>query len=164
MANETRALDPHALLEHAAWLRRLAVALVGDGGGADDLVQETWLAALRRPPADDRPVRPWLRRVLENGARFRWRGARNRAAREERVASLAEAEAASPAELLERHETQQLLARLVGELDEPYRATILLRYAEGLTPTEIARHLDVPAGTVRWRLKEGLARLRAGLD
>ena len=73
MATDTVNRDPHALLAHAAWLRRLARSLVGDGAAADDLVQETWVAALRRPPAEDRPVRPWLRRVLENAARFRWR-------------------------------------------------------------------------------------------
>src|SRR5213075_1521425 len=70
----------------------------------------------------------------------------------------------SPEELLQRHELQQGLARLVAELDEPYRSTILLRFAEGLTPSQIARRLSIPAGTVRWRLKEALARLRSELD
>jgi RNA polymerase sigma-70 factor (ECF subfamily) len=156
--------DPHALLAHAAWLRRLARSLVGDGAAADDLVQETWVAALRRPPDAGRPLRPWLRRVVENAARFRWRGDTNRAAREAHVAALADDATASSDELLERHEAQQLLARLVGELGEPYRSTILLRYAEGLEPTEIAHRQGIPAGTVRWRVKEGLARLRAKLD
>src|SRR5262249_29499559 len=67
-------------------------------------------------------------------------------------------------QLLERQELQQLLGRLVGELDEPFRSTILLRFAEDLTPTQIARRLAIPASTVRWRLKEALARLRAQLD
>jgi len=89
----------------------------------------------------------------------RWRTARERAA-----ADLEDHEVASPEKLLERHELQQLLARLVGELDEPFRSTILLRFAEGLTPTQIARRLAIPAGTVRWRLKEALDRLRARLD
>lgn len=80
------------------------------------------------------------------------------------MAALADDATPSSDELLERHEAQQLLARLVGELGEPYRSTILLRYAEGLEPTEIAHRQGVPAGTVRWRVKEGLARLRAELD
>ena len=152
--------DPKALLEHASWLRRLARHLVGDD--AEELVQETWVAALRRPPEHDRDVRPWLRAVATNLARFRWRSAKNRRAREE--ASGERGEAPSSEDLLERHETQQLLARLVGELDEPFRTTILLSYAEGLTPTQIARRLGVPAGTVRWRRKEALERLRVQLD
>ena len=37
------------LLNEAGWLRQLAATLVRDG--ADDLVQDTWLATLRHPPA-----------------------------------------------------------------------------------------------------------------
>src|SRR5262245_23332549 len=131
--------SPEALLEHATWLRALARSLVGDAALADDLTQETWVAALRRPPEGDRDVRPWLGTVLRNVARFRGRGDGNRAARERAAAATAAAtgaggEPAAPSseELLERHETQQLLARLVGELDEPYRTTVLLRFGEGL--------------------------------
>lgn len=154
--------DPSELLHHANWLRQLARSLVDEG--ADDLVQETWVAALRRPPRSGTSARPWLRAVLTNAARLRWRGDANRAARERATAALADRDVPSSAELLERHELQQLLARLVGDLDEPFRSTILLRFAEGLTPTQIARRLGVPAGTVRWRLKEALERLRVGLD
>ena len=63
------------LLAHGAWARRLAHSLVGEAAAADDLVQEAWRAALERPPALDRPVRPWLGRVLTNLARHRARGA-----------------------------------------------------------------------------------------
>lgn len=156
--------DPANLLEHAAWLRKLASSLVGDGAAVDDLVQETYVAALRRPPTTDRPIRPWLRRVLSNAARFRWRSERNRAQRESAVATHAERQTPTTQELLERHETQQMLARLVAELEEPYREAVLLRYAEGLAPSEIARRLEIPAGTVRSRISEGLARLRTRLD
>jgi RNA polymerase sigma factor (sigma-70 family) len=156
--------SPETLLEHAAWLRHLAAGLVGDRSLADDLVQDTWVAALRRPPEEARPVRPWLARVVRNAARFRWRGDANRAAREAVAARHAETVTPTSEALLARHQLQQLVARLVGELDEPFRATILLRYAEGLEPTQIARRLAIPAGTVRWRIKEGLERLRRGLD
>lgn len=156
--------DPAHLLDHAAWLRTLAQSLAGDRAAADDLVQETYVAALRRPPADDRSVKPWLARVLRNAARFRWRSETNRSRREAALASTAERETPTSAELLERHETQQLLARLVGELQEPYREAILLRFAEGLAPKEIARRLGIPDGTARWRISEGLARLRTRLD
>ena len=47
------------------------------------------------------------------------------------------------------------------ELDEPYRTTLLLRYGEMLSSVEIARRQQVPAGTVRWRLKSAVDRLRA---
>lgn len=155
-------VDPSELLSHASWLRQLARSLVHEE--ADDLVQDAWVAALRRPPRNAGSLRPWLRRVTTNAARLRWRGDTNRSTRERAAADVAEDEVASPQKLLERHELQQLIARLVSELDEPFRSTILLRFAEGLTPTQIARRLAIPAGTVRWRLKEALDRLRAALD
>jgi RNA polymerase sigma factor (sigma-70 family) len=121
--------DPAHLLDQAAWLRTLAQSLVGDRATADDLVQDTYVAALGRPPSMDRPVKPWLSRVLRNAARFRWRSETNRSTREAALARTAERETLTSAELLERHETQQMLARLVGELEEPYREVILLRFA-----------------------------------
>jgi RNA polymerase sigma factor (sigma-70 family) len=155
---------PEALLEHAAWLRGLAASLVRGDADADDLVQETWLAALRRPPLDDRPVRGWLTEVVRNAGRMRGRAAGRRAVREAAAGAGAETSAPSADELLGRLEAQRMLARLVAELDEPFRGAVLLRYFEGLSSAEIARHQGVPAGTVRWRLKTGLDRLRAALD
>lgn len=164
MTSTRKSPDLERLLEHAAWLRRLAYGLVHDASGADELVQDTWAAALRSPPSVDRPVRPWLRRVITNVARMRWRGERNRRTREH--ATMVGEDSATPSthDLLERHETQQLLARLVSELEEPFRETILLRYGEGLSPSAIARRLGIPAGTVRSRTHEALERLRVRLD
>ena len=53
---------------------------------------------------------------------------------------------------------------MVAALDEPYRSTVLLCYGEELSPSEVARRQGIPAGTVRWRLKQGLDRLRSGMD
>ena len=61
-------------LQHAAWVRNLALELVRDASAADDLVQETWLAYLKTNPDSDRPLRPWFARVLRNGAALRHRG------------------------------------------------------------------------------------------
>jgi DNA-directed RNA polymerase specialized sigma24 family protein len=52
---------------------------------------------------------------------------------------------------------------LVDALDEPFRSTIRLRYFDGLSAAEIARRATLPEGTVRWRAKEGLERLRRAL-
>src|SRR5688572_17194565 len=164
MSRSPPAASPEELLAHAAWLRRLAHHLVGGAADADDLVQDTWLAALRRPPATDRPLRPWLAEVLRNFVRMRVRGDRRRGAREQAQVDVGPAAAPSAAELVDRVETQRLLAALVVELDEPYRSTVLLRYVEGLTAARIAELQGVPAGTVRWRLKAGLDRLRGELD
>src|SRR5690349_12643582 len=97
-------IDPSDLLSHAGWLRQLARSLVSDG--ADDLVQDTWLAALRRPPRSEGSLRPWLRAVITNAARLRWRGDSNRDAREHALADAADGEVPSAEQLLERHELQ----------------------------------------------------------
>jgi RNA polymerase sigma factor (sigma-70 family) len=151
------------LLAHADWLRRLAAHVArGDDAGAEDALQETWVAALRAPPGRDRPAQPWLAEVLRNFVRRALRGQGARQAREGRGGEAVAP--ATPDELLERAQAQRLLADLVMGLDEPFRATVLLRYFEGQSAAEIARAAGVPAGTVRWRLKEGLDRLRARLD
>jgi len=163
MAADATTASPEQLLEHADWLRMLARALVRDGGDADDLAQETYEAALANPPAADRPVRPWLAGVMRNLARFGARGARRRKLRERASHRLAE-RVATPEELVARVEAQKLVADLVVGLEEPFRSTVLLRYYEGFSAAEIARKLDIPASTVRWRLMRGLDELRIKLD
>jgi RNA polymerase sigma-70 factor (ECF subfamily) len=158
-----READIHELLSHAEWLRGLARHLVRDGDEVSDVVQQTWVAALRSPPDGARPARPWLAQVLRNLVRKSARTDRNRGAREVAV-SVPDAAALSPEALLESMQVQRLVGELVLALDEPYRSAILARYYEGLEPAQIADALGVPAGTIRWRVSEGVARLRAALD
>jgi len=150
------------LLQHASWLRSLARTLVLDPSRAEDLVQETWLAALRRRPAGDRSLRPWLATVLRNFARKAARDESSRNSRE--IEGQPPAELPDPAELCEELEAERVLTDELAALDEPYRSTLLLRYYRGLEPTEIARRQGIPAGTVRWRVKRGLDTLRERLD
>jgi hypothetical protein len=70
----------------------------------------------------------------------------------------------SPEDLLASVEMQRLLVDLVLALEEPYRSAVLCRYFQGLEPARIAQDLDIRAGTIRWRLSEGLSQLRAALD
>lgn len=154
------------LLAHATWLRRLARQLVRDSDLAEDAVQDTWVAALRNPPDPGRPARPWLAVVLRNFVRMRGRSARTAESRDQAFAraSAVRAPLPTPEALLERHELLQHIAICLSQLDEPYRSTLLLWSEEGLAPIEIARRQGIADGTVRWRLKQGLDRLRSALD
>src|SRR5262245_16523401 len=154
--------DIATLLAEAPWLERLARSLTGDPIEADDLVQDTYAAALRSPPDTDRPIRPWLRRVAINLARMRHRVRARRAATESVVETQSEP-VRDAEQLLERARLERRLAELVLELDEPFRTTVLLRYREGLSAEQIANQHGIPAGTVRTRLKTGLDRLRREL-
>lgn len=150
------------LLASQGWMKRLATSLVGSEAAAEDLVQEAWIAALRSPPDEGRPVRPWLRQVLRNLARMRWRGDERRAVREQAMAPAAPEP--TPEDLAARVATQRRLADLVLALDEPLRRVVLLRYVEGLSSTEIGSREGLPPGTVRWRVKRALELVRERLD
>ena len=153
--------DVTALLAEAAWLTRLARSLVGNDD-ADDIVQETYVAALRTPPDPDRPPRPWLRRVMINVVRMRQRGRTRRDARE--TASQVAEPVRTPEQLLDRARVERTLADLVIALPEPLRSTVLLRYREGLSVETIADQQGVSVATVRRRLVEAIDRLRTGMD
>ncbi len=154
--------DLTALLSESRWLRALAQRLCSDADGAEDLVQDTWVAALERPPQEDGPVRGWLATVLRSKLGDRARGESRRAHREQ---SAARVEAlASTADVVEKAATHRDVVQAVLDLDEPYRTTILLRYFESLPPRKIAARMNVPVATVDSRLVRGHAKLRASLD
>jgi RNA polymerase sigma-70 factor (ECF subfamily) len=156
-------LSVKQLRGHATWLRRLAMALVRDEASADDLVQNTLLAAVRRPPDLHRDVRPWFERVLRNFARQRFRGEARRERRETQLPPDSD-DLPGADELLIRHEAARVVAGLVSELREPDRSTVLLHFAEGVQLKDIAARQGLPEGTVRRRLKDTLDELRGRLD
>jgi RNA polymerase sigma factor (sigma-70 family) len=150
------------LLVHQDWLRRLARALVRDANEADDLVQETMLAALRSPPNMDIDTRNWLAVVLRNTLRTLKRSTKRRDLRERATAR----KEALPAtvEALARASMQHELVKHVLELDEATREVVLLRFFADMPPREIALELDRPLITVKNGLQRGLAMLRERLD
>ncbi|MEW6747810.1 MAG: sigma-70 family RNA polymerase sigma factor [Planctomycetota bacterium] len=160
-ADNHPALTASDLLAQAAFVRRLALGLVAEQD-VDDIVQETWMAALRRPPHDARVLRPWLRRVTVNAARLLSRR-RSRRDQRERPFSVSEI-GPSAAELVAQAEMLRCVAEAVMALDEPYRSTILLRFFHDFTPRAIAEQHGVPLATVRSRLQRALVRLREILD
>ena len=154
--------DVESLLSETDWVRALARTLARDPASADDLAQEAYARALAAPPPAERPLRSWFARVLRNLARERRRGEGRRASRE-RAAARAEG-VDGDAALLERLEAHRAVVEAVSRLDEPYRAAILLRWFEGLSPAQIAERTGVPIRTVHTRLSRALARLRGELD
>lgn len=158
MAEEPRAVSIDELLGHAAWIRRLARTLVLDESRAEDVVQETWLATLRRPPQGGEVVRGWLRAVVRNHARLAHGDERRRRARGKKSA----APESVPLEsvLLERVGLQRAVADAVAALPEPSRHVVLLRFFQDLGPREIARALATPEATERTRLRRALERPR----
>lgn len=155
-------LKQEKLLAHADFVRVLARSLIIDENLADDVAQNTFVAALERPPKATEALGTWLGTVTRNFAYALRRESKRREARERRVAR--KGDVPTPAEVLEREGIRQKVVDAVLALDESYRDPILLRYYESLPPREIAERLDLPVETVRTRLKRGLARMRERLD
>lgn len=151
-----------ALLAHADWVRGLAGSLVADPTAAEDLVQDTWAAALQRPPDSDRPLRGWLATVLRRLASQGRREAERRRRRERRVAKDEAQPAAS--DVVARAALHGDLVQALLALHEPYRSVILLRFFDGLPPRKIAEIEQTPVATVNSRLARGLELLRRRLD
>lgn len=155
-------IDPEHLLTHDAFVRGLARSLVQDEHSANDLAQDTWLAAIENAPQEPRSLRAWLRRVVHYLAGKRRLGEVRRKARQRRAAK--PDYIPSAAEIVERETARRQVVRAVLKLKEPYRSTMLLRFFENLPPREVARRMKVPVETVRTRTRRALTILRERLD
>jgi len=149
-----------ALFRHH-WPRayRAAYLVVHDSAAAEDIAQESFLAAIRNFDRFDRrrPFGPWLHRIVVNRA-IDWARARSlrREVGEAPLGSIA-AIAASD------NPHSRSLAVALGSLSPEHRAVIVLRHLLEYAPGEIAELLDLPRGTVNSRLRRGLDALAAQL-
>ena len=128
---------------------RAAYLVTHDAAAAEDIAQESFLAALRSLDRFDRqrPFGPWLHRIVVNRA-IDWARARKlRAEVELTNAFQAPAPQTAPAD-----DVLAALARLPSE----HRAVVVMRYLLEFTPGEIAEALELPRGTVNSRLRRGL--------
>ena len=171
MRPEPRPASVEEILAHAEWVRRLALGLVGNEAGADDLTQEAMMRAIERPPAQGSSLRAWFARVVRNLAIDQGRRRQRRAAREMKVAEGQagsavglDVEVPQPSDIHARLEMQEQLAQAVRELPEPYRTTTVLYYFDQLGTEEIAARLKVQSSTVRNQLSRSRARLRERLE
>jgi RNA polymerase sigma-70 factor (ECF subfamily) len=67
------------------------------------------------------------------------------------------------AEIEDRRLRRADLARALGELPQPQREVVVLRYYLGLEEPEIALAVGIPRGTVKSRLHTAIRRMRARL-
>ncbi|CAN5143725.1 MAG: RNA polymerase sigma factor [Actinobacteria bacterium] len=128
---------------------RAAYLVTHDAQAAEDIAQESFLAAIRALDRFDRrrPFGPWLHRIVVNRA-IDWTRARRLRSEVELTESLPAPESGGPP----GRDVLAALARLSAE----HRAVIVMRYLLELTPGEIAEALDLPRGTVNSRLRRGL--------
>ncbi|HET6204709.1 MAG TPA: sigma-70 family RNA polymerase sigma factor [Planctomycetota bacterium] len=154
-------VNPEVLLAHGRFVRGIARSLLFDEHRVEDVVQQTWLAALENGPCEEGRVRPWLGRVARNFALLLGRREGRRRGREEAAARPELVPSAE--EIASREATRRAVVEAVLGLPEPCRSAVLLRFYEEMPPREIARRLGVPVETIRTRVKRGLHLLRERL-
>ncbi|MCR9247488.1 MAG: sigma-70 family RNA polymerase sigma factor [bacterium] len=150
------------LLQHRAFVRGLAQHLLGDAEVAEDVAQDALLTAIERPPRDGSRLKSWLGTVTR---RLAFRHLRDRDRRRRKLDSMSAPGTPEPPDSIagRRAVLGQVTAAVQG-LDDVYLEVVLLRYFEGLTPSEIAQRLDAPLATVSSRLQRALVKLRGRLD
>ncbi len=138
---------------------RTAYLITQDRALAEDIMQNAFLRVYDRIDQFDltRPFEPWLMRIVVNMA-LQAVGGRPLIADVDALALLDPAP--DPAALAEAHEQEAAVRAALSALSPEQRAVIVLRYYLGYTESEMARELEKPLGTVRWRLFAAHKRLR----
>jgi RNA polymerase sigma-70 factor (ECF subfamily) len=148
-------------LPHIEAVARFALSLTRDRADADDLVQETYLRALRgwstfRAGGD---ARPWLFTICRN-AFLRLRRRREVFIESEdgdldampAVIGHVQAMHDGLGDLFELVDVRPAIERAIDNLPEPHHTVLILVDLENNSYEEAAAILDVPIGTVRSRL------------
>jgi RNA polymerase sigma-70 factor (ECF subfamily) len=154
---------------HATAAFSLAYRMVGARSAAEDVVQEAFLALWRgsgRYDATRGSVRTWVLGIVHHRAIDALRRstvhARRRAS-DEGLDERFETGERTDVEVARRDEAATVRGALRGLPDEQARV-IELAYFGGFTHVEIAEMLGQPLGTVKGRMRLGLAKLRDGLE
>ena len=139
----------------------MAMALLRNPQEAEDVVQETFLKALRNLHTFRAEARfsTWLVSIALNEARSRLRGRRDFESLDDdsdetrRIApELLRDWREVPSEVLERLEIRKLVTEAVAELPMIYREVFLLREIEELSISESAQALSISVASVKVRL------------
>ncbi len=147
----------------------LAFRICGRRAVAEDVVQEAFLSLWRAGGRYDRTrgsVRSWVLGSVHNRAIDMLR--RNALREGQSVSDEGLADRFAAGERtdveVERRERSRVMRRALEMLPADQRQVIELAYFGGFTHTEIAALLKLPQGTVKGRMRLGLAKLRSTLD
>jgi RNA polymerase sigma-70 factor (ECF subfamily) len=161
--------------EHYDRIFRAARFMCSDPAAAEDLVQETFLAAAESLKSFEgrSSTYTWLYGILLNKFR-RWLRRKQATAislqtmsgddEQERNEEILQSDYPSPPETAERAEAIEQVRSAVRELSADHRSVITLRYVEGMSYEEIAEVLDCPIGTVKSRIHYALQKIGKRLE
>jgi RNA polymerase sigma-70 factor (ECF subfamily) len=148
--------------------------LCGRWAEAEELAQETFLKALERLGQfrGSSGFYTWLFRIAVNltvshrrragrlGFRSLGGGEADGSLADSLTSELAQRREAPPTAAAEASETRRRVCQALEELDDEFRMVVILRDIEEMDYGQIARVLEVPAGTVKSRLHRARGLLR----
>ncbi len=159
-----RAGDQSAMSElydrYSSVVYGVALRVLQDAAGAEDVLQDIFLQLWRKPEAFDSSrgsLAAWLAVIARHRAIDRLRQRRPETDIEEVVI-------AGGADLRDETERSLVIEKVravMGEMNEDQRKALELAYFQGLTHTEIAEQTGEPLGTIKTRIRSGLQFLRA---
>ncbi len=161
--------DPKACVTIVRTVYRFLLHLTGDAGAAEDLSQETLLAALKK--LDDFRggafFMTWLHKIAYN--KFidsQRRGHRERISRDALTNRSGDCAGTpgGPVASAVSGERCRLLYEALDELERPDRTAVILHYFQKLSYSQMSSVLGEPVGTVKWRTSEALRKLKSSLD
>jgi RNA polymerase sigma-70 factor (ECF subfamily) len=162
--DDSPSLRPEDLVDR--YQRRIYAVIyrmVGRHSETDDLCQETFLQIFRGLPGfrSGTNLDSWVYRIAMNvSIDYLRRAGKNRKLKEELrwvAPSEAPREGISP-------ETAGAVRQAIDELPPEQKSVLVLRIFEGLSHEEIAKIVDAPVATVRWRLFSSLEKLGSVLE
>ena len=157
-----------AYREHSAAVLALAVRVLGTAALAEDVMQDVFVRLWEHPdrfdPARGR-LRSYLLAMTHSRAVERLRAEDSQRRRIEAAKRQPVDPAASdPAHELTTQDTGVAVRRVLAELPRDQRQAIEMAYYGGLSYRDVAVALDEPEGTVRYRIRSGMRKMRAALQ
>jgi RNA polymerase sigma-70 factor, ECF subfamily len=154
---------------HSRIVYSLVLRILQQASTAEEVVQDVFLQLWRNAARYDRsrgPFVPWLLTLARNRAldQLRLKSERQRR-REDQTEDLPPVVAIPDFEgSLDEKRRAMRVRDLMAALDPQQKRAIELAYFEGLSHTEIANALKEPLGTVKSWIRNGLLKLKEGLQ
>ena len=154
---------------HGRWpaMVRLAYALTGDQGHAEDVAQAAFARAYASWPKVRRTGNPeaYVRRIVINENRNRFRKQRVTERLTDTPPEPGSGAGAGPgADATSQYDERSALMAALRRLGPRQRAVVVLRYWLGLTEAEAAAELNCSVGTVKSQASRALATLRQSTE
>jgi RNA polymerase sigma-70 factor (ECF subfamily) len=147
---------------------RLALSIVGDAAEANEITQETFIAALRSLASyqEKQSFKAWLYTIALNQSRSHLRKQKVLERLRTTLTGIFRIETekqASPEETVIQSEKETQIWNSLNQLDERHRTVVVLRYFHELSIAEISEILSVNEGTIHSRLHSAREKLREAL-